>query len=58
MNLANLLMRAGRCHASRPALYQGDRLVADYAELARRAAAIAGGMKAQLGLKPVIGSPL
>ena len=44
MNIANLLARAGRAHADRPAVVVGVDVVADYATLARRAAAIAEGL--------------
>ena len=44
MNIANLLARAGRAHADRPAVVVGADVVADYATLARRAAAIAQGL--------------
>ena len=52
MNIAYLLARAGRGFADRPALWHGDRLVADYAALARRAATIAGNLLARHGLLP------
>lgn len=52
MNIANLLGRAGRAHAERPALVRGTEVLCDYAELARRAAAIAGGLKVRFGLLP------
>ena len=45
MNIATLLARAGRAHAERPALVVGTRPVADYGLLARRAAALAGGLR-------------
>jgi hypothetical protein len=33
MNLAQLLMRAARVHPDRPAVFHGERLVADYLTL-------------------------
>lgn len=50
MNLAIWLARAGRAFAENPAVALGERVVADYAHLAGRAAKLAGGLKA-LGLK-------
>src|SRR5512144_692011 len=44
MNIANLLARAGRAHADCPAVVVGLDVVADYATLAHRAAAIAQGL--------------
>ena len=44
MNIANLLARAARAHADRSAVVLGVDVVADYATLARRAAAIADGL--------------
>jgi long-chain acyl-CoA synthetase len=52
MNIAYLLARAGRGFADRPALWHGDRLVADYGALARRAATIAGNLRARYRLAP------
>ena len=52
MNIATLLARAGRAHAERPALVVGTRPVADYGMLARRAAALAGGLGETLALSP------
>jgi len=50
MNIANLLARAGRAHAERPAIVLGRDVVCDYRTLAQRAAAIAGGLAARFGL--------
>src|SRR5512132_2724838 len=52
MNIANLLLRAGRARAERPALVVGTDRVADYGALVRRVAAIAGGLGATFGLEP------
>ena len=52
MNVAMLLVRAGRAFGDRPALYAGRALLADYRTLARRAAAIAGALSARHGLVP------
>jgi long-chain acyl-CoA synthetase len=50
-NVATLLARAARCWGSRPALALGGQVIADYAALARRAAAVAAGLR-RLGLGP------
>ncbi len=52
MNLAHLLARAARAFPGRPALALGERIVADYAALARRCAALAAAMRSTLGLEP------
>jgi long-chain acyl-CoA synthetase len=52
MNIANLLLRAGRARAERPAVIVGANHVADYGALTRRVAAIAGGLGATFGLAP------
>jgi len=51
MNLAHTLLRVARADPSRPALYEGDRLLFDYAGLADRVARLAGTMLAG-GLVP------
>ena len=51
MNVASLLVRAARSRPDNPALYQGETLVADYREFHRRAAAIAGWLRCEAGLK-------
>ncbi|MCC6946138.1 MAG: AMP-binding protein [Bradyrhizobiaceae bacterium] len=51
MNLALWLERAGRAHPSVPAIGLGDKVYADYAQLAERAARIAGGLRV-FGLRP------
>ncbi len=51
MNIASDLERAAHADGNRPALAQGERVVATYAELAVRVARIAGGLRAA-GLKP------
>ena len=52
MNIANLLVRAGRAHGERPAIVQGTQVRCDYRELARRAAAIASGLSERFALAP------
>jgi len=52
MNVANLLVRAGRSCGERPALISGTHPVANYATLARRASAIAGGLGDRFDLAP------
>ncbi len=52
MNLANLLLRAGRSRPDNVALAVGDTVHARYGELARRAAAIAGWLRDRAGLLP------
>ncbi|WP_294221553.1 AMP-binding protein [uncultured Shimia sp.] len=44
MNPAEWLLRTAKLKPTNPALYHGEDLVADYAEFARRAAAIAGAL--------------
>ncbi len=50
-NLAQKLADAAARHPQRPAVYLGQCLVADYRELARRAARGAAGLRGQLGLQ-------
>lgn len=52
MNIANLLARAGRSDAARPAVVVGETKVADYGTLARRAAGLAAGLGARFALAP------
>ena len=52
MNVANLLVRAGRASGEQPALYLGTTCVARYRDLARRSAAIAGALRDGFGLAP------
>ena len=47
MNIAQMLARAARRHAERPALAVGTRVVASYAEFADRVARLAGGLAAR-----------
>ncbi|WP_157218393.1 AMP-binding protein [Flavisphingomonas formosensis] len=47
MNLAELLLVRARTTPAAPALFLGDGLVADYAELARRVLTVAGGLAAR-----------
>lgn len=51
MNLAHLLQRSGHAYPELPAVALGSAIVHDYATLARRAACLAGGLRA-LGLHP------
>ncbi|MDX1711418.1 MAG: AMP-binding protein, partial [Rhodovibrionaceae bacterium] len=51
-NLGQLLIRAGRSDAHRPALAVGERVVANYGELARRAAALSGQLRGRFALQP------
>ncbi len=50
MNLALWLNRAGLSHGDRPAVAQGRRVVRSYAELAARAARIAGALRGEFKL--------
>lgn len=50
MNIANLLVRAGRCFATRPAVARGEHALLDYQHLAARVAALAGALTQRLGL--------
>jgi long-chain acyl-CoA synthetase len=52
VNLANLLHRAGKVHPDRPALCLGSNVKARYAEMARRAATLAGWLRDTAGLAP------
>jgi long-chain acyl-CoA synthetase len=52
MNPAEWLIRSARLTPDAPALLTGDVVVADYAEFARRAAAIAGTLAADHGVGP------
>lgn len=52
VNLASWLDRAGLAFAARPALALGERVIADYATLAARAAGLARGLRESLGLAP------
>jgi long-chain acyl-CoA synthetase len=53
MNVASLLLRAGRAHADRPAVALGaDRIFADYGTLLGRVAALAGGLERKFSLAP------
>jgi len=51
MNLAHLLARTARVFPERPALLVGTRAVCSYSGLARRVAAIAGGLRGVFGLQ-------
>ncbi len=52
MNLITWLARAARSDPSRVAIYSGERPWAAYGELARRVAAVGGGMRSKMGLAP------
>ncbi|HEX2654213.1 MAG TPA: AMP-binding protein [Xanthobacteraceae bacterium] len=52
MNLALWLERAGLSHGSFPAVAHGTRVARTYAQVAERAARIAGALRHQFGLKP------
>jgi long-chain acyl-CoA synthetase len=52
MNLAHWLHRAGRSHGGLPAAAEGVRIVHTYAQLARRAAGLAGALRGRFGLLP------
>lgn len=52
MNLARLLDRAGRVAGAGTALWLGDRAIATHAQMAAEVAALAGGLRARLGLAP------
>jgi len=49
-NVANLLLRAARVHSRQPALALGTRVIADYAMLERRVAALAWTLRHRVGL--------
>ncbi len=50
VSLASLLLRSARAYPDRPALALGGTVTASYAGLAARAASLAGGLSASLGL--------
>ena len=52
MNIARLLDRAARSYGGLPAVAVGTTVVLNYAELAARARAIAGGLRRDFGLAP------
>jgi long-chain acyl-CoA synthetase len=52
MNIANWLKRAGLSHGSLPAVAHGTRVVRSFAELAGRAARLAGALRARFDLAP------
>ena len=52
MNPAEWLQRTAHRVPDAPALLRGETVVADYAEFARRAAAIAGALRASHGIAP------
>ena len=51
MNIARFLHRSAAVWSDRPALADGDRMVATYGALQRRVAALAGGLRGTLGLQ-------
>ncbi len=52
MNLALWLQRAGLSHPDMPAAASGTRVVANYGQLAERAARLAGALRGRLNLEP------
>jgi acyl-CoA synthetase (AMP-forming)/AMP-acid ligase II len=52
MNLATWVERHGRMRPDEPALAEGDRIHATWAEFAARSAAVAGGLRESFGLSP------
>jgi long-chain acyl-CoA synthetase len=52
MNIAHLFIRAGRGHAGRPAVARGPDMLMTYGQLARRAAVMAGQLRAVHRLRP------
>jgi len=52
MNVANLFARAGRAHGDRPAVGRGTEVLLTWAELVRRGAVLAGGLRETLRLWP------
>ena len=52
MTLAEWLIRMARRLPQAPALMRGDRIIADYAAFARRAASLAAAMRDQFGVAP------
>ncbi|MGD8430231.1 MAG: AMP-binding protein [Ectothiorhodospiraceae bacterium] len=52
MNVANLLVRAARSYASRPAVSLGERVLSDYATLGSRASRLGWALRERRGLRP------
>ena len=52
MNIAHFLARAARAFPDNPAVSHGDRVVATYSGLARRASMLACGLRDRFGLQP------
>jgi len=52
MNIASWLEKSARSHPALPAAASGTRVVATYAQLAERAARLAGALREQFGLAP------
>jgi long-chain acyl-CoA synthetase len=52
VNIAQLLLRAATAYPERPAILHGDRVLWDYGSFARRASAIAAGLRSRVGLAP------
>ncbi len=52
MNIGHLLDRAARVFPTQPALLHGARVLLDYRQLAQRASALAGALRARFGLLP------
>ena len=57
MNIAQLLVRAATAYPERPAILHGDRVLWDYRSFARRASAIAAGLRYSMGLTPATAWP-
>jgi len=55
MNPAQWLVRTALLTPQAPALFKGARLEADYAEFLHRVAALAGGLRRNMGSARVIG---
>jgi len=52
MNIAEWLVRTGRLTPERPALFSGERMVADYAGFAGGAARMASALRYRFGIQP------
>jgi acyl-CoA synthetase (AMP-forming)/AMP-acid ligase II len=52
VNLAHLLSRSARIHASQPAVLQGAQVLMDYATLGARTAALAAALRLRHGVQP------
>ena len=52
MNVAHFLLRSARTYPNNPAVSAGDRVIADYAQLLRRAMALGAGLRESFALQP------